>query len=75
MSQPSWYPPPPAPPQQAVGLSDGVMTVGYITSVLFPPVGVAIGIVALVKGRGGHGIAMMIVSLIVFTSVIARGLS
>ncbi len=47
-------------------MSDGVMVVGYITAVFIPIVGFIIGIVAMAKGRGGHGVIMLIISVVAF---------
>lgn len=49
-------------------MSDGVMVIGYITAVFIPIVGFIIGIVAMAKGRGGHGVIMLIISVVAFVA-------
>ncbi|MEZ0580365.1 DUF2510 domain-containing protein [Nocardioides sp. MH1] len=56
----------PMPMVRAQGMGDGVLVVGYITAIFIPVVGFIIGIVAMSKGRGGHGAAMLVISIVAF---------
>lgn len=53
------------------GISTGLLVGGYAGAVLFPIVGVVIGIIALVKGAVGHGIAMLGISLLWVVAALA----
>ena len=47
-------------------VSDGLLAAGYITAILIPIIGFVVGIVVMAKGRSGHGIAMIIISIVAF---------
>ena len=42
---------------------------GWITAILFAPVGFVIGIVLLTRNRMGHGIGMMLVAMLITLSL------
>lgn len=54
------------------GASDALLVIGYIAAVLMPPIGFVIGVVAIAKGRTGHGVAVMAVSLLLFVLALNR---
>lgn len=44
---------------------------GYLLAVLIAPVGFFVGFALLLKGRAGHGIAVMVLSVLVTASLLA----
>lgn len=46
-------------------VSDGLLIAGYILALLIPIVGMIIGVIVMVKGRVGHGIAMIFIALFI----------
>ncbi|MGH3345538.1 MAG: DUF2510 domain-containing protein [Nocardioides sp.] len=53
----------PAPPEPDHG---GLIVGGYVMAILLPLIGFIIGIVLLAKGKTGHGLGAMILSVIAF---------
>ena len=51
---------------KAPEVSSGVITAGYVCAVLLPLVGFIIGIVLLAKGKAGHGIGAIVLSIFCF---------
>ena len=55
-------------------VSTGLLVSGYICAVLLPIAGLVIGIIALVKGVVGHGMAITGISLfiwlVIFTAIV-----
>ena len=47
-------------------MGSGIIVAGYVFSILMPFIGGIIGIYALTKGKPGHGIGMLILSVIGF---------
>jgi formate hydrogenlyase subunit 3/multisubunit Na+/H+ antiporter MnhD subunit len=48
--------------------------VGYIAAIGLPIVGFVIGVVMLTKGETNHGVAMMVLSVVVTAIVLGGGL-
>jgi len=44
----------------------GLVIAGYATAVLLPIVGFFVGLALIIKNRAGHGVAVMVISVIVF---------
>lgn len=52
-------------PKERVGA--GVVVAGYVLAILIPIVGLIVGIIVAAKGRLGHGIAILTLSVIVMS--------
>lgn len=50
------------PPNQA---SRGLTVAGYITAIIIPIVGFFVGLALILKNRAGHGIAVMVLSVLI----------
>ena len=51
--------------------SGSLSAAGYIMAVLLPVVGFVVGVVLLVRNIVGHGIAVLVLSIVVFTVAVA----
>jgi hypothetical protein len=75
---PGWYTPDGAPPEKQryfngtqwtehwrdTPKGGSVIGWGYVCAILIGPIGVILGIIAMVKGRVGHGILILLISFV-----------
>jgi hypothetical protein len=52
--------------QPTTGVSDAMLTIGYLGAIFLPLLGGIIGIVAMAKGKTGHGVAILALSCVTF---------
>ena len=52
-------------------VSSAILIIGYVCTLLFPIVSIGIGVYALVKGKIGHGIAILGLSLFFIVTIAA----
>jgi hypothetical protein len=51
--------------------NEGLVTAGYVSAALLPPLGVLVGLALINKGRGGHGLAVIILSAVIVGAAVA----